>query len=594
VARQRVERRLVAILAADVAGYSRMMGADEEGTARVLREHRAAFDPIVAKHGGRIVKTTGDGVLIEFLSVVAAVDCAVTVQRLMAERNVAVAADKQMLFRIGVNVGDVLIEGDDILGDGVNIAARLEGMAEPGGICLSEDVHRQVHGKVDAEFVDLGARQLKNIARPMGVYSVQMGVEPSAPPTNTLAAAQSAAPRLSIVVLPFANLSGDKEQDYFVDGVTESLTTDLSRIPGAFVIARNTAFTFKSRPADAKQLGRELGVRYVLEGSMQSGDNRIRVNAQLIDTETGAHVWAERFDKPRADLFDMQDEIIARLTRTIGVELVAAEGRRAERERPNNMDAVDLAMRGVAFLNRPQSLENMRQARGLFEAALRLDESNVSALIGLAHSHINEVRLYASTNQGEQLRIAETAIAQAVMLAPDNAMAHHVRAEMLHSSGMPERALREFDLAISLDRNLAWAYAGAGFEKVLLGRAEETEAYIVDAMRLSPRDPGLDRWYGLIGIADLFLGKLDRAADHLRKAVELNPNVGLNQFCLAAALALMGRGAEASEACAVGCRLDPNFTIARYRAGARGSNPVYLGQRDRIYEGMRQAGVPEG
>jgi class 3 adenylate cyclase len=279
VARQRVERRLVAILAADVAGYSRMMGADEEGTARVLREHRAAFDPIVAKHGGRIVKTTGDGVLIEFLSVVAAVACAVTVQRLMAERNVAVAADKQMLFRIGVNVGDVLIEGDDILGDGVNIAARLEGMAEPGGICLSEDVRRQVQGKVDAEFVDLGARQLKNIARPMAVYSVQMAVEPSAPPTNTLAAAQSAAPRLSIVVLPFANLSGDKEQDYFVDGVTESLTTDLSRIPGAFVIARNTAFTFKSRPADAKQLGRELGVpgRVKTEADTGQGAGRYHV-----------------------------------------------------------------------------------------------------------------------------------------------------------------------------------------------------------------------------------------------------------------------------------------------------------------------------
>ncbi len=298
------------------------------------------------------------------------------------------------------------------------------------------------------------------------------------------------APRLSIVVLPFANIGGDPEQDYFVDGVTESLTTDLSRIPGAFVIARNTAFTFKNKPVDARAIGRELGVRYVMEGSVQGGGDRIRVNAQLIDTETGAHLWAERFDKPRADIFDMQDEITTRLARIVGVELVAAEGRRAERERPSNMDAVDLAMRGWAILNQPLSLRRQRAACDLFDAALRLDDRNVEALVGLAFYHGNDLRTFASTNRDEQLRIAETAITKALTLAPGNALAHFVHANVLHVSGATERSLRELEFAITLDRNLAWAHADAGFMKVLLGRAEEAEADLTNAIRLSPRDPG--------------------------------------------------------------------------------------------------------
>ena len=351
----RVDRRLSAILAADVAGYSRLMGLDEVGTARLLREHRSVTDALVTKHGGRIVKTTGDGLLLEFSSVVDAVECAVAVQAVMAERNQGVPQDQRMLFRIGINLGDILIEGDDILGDGVNVAARLEGIAEPGGICISSSAYDQVRGKVAVEFADLGEQNLKNIARPVRVYSLILNG--SAQVTEGAAMLSSPlAPRLSIVVLPFDNIGGDTEQDYFVDGVTESLTTDLSRIPGAFVIARNTAFTFKNKPVDARVVGRELGVRYVMEGSVQGSADRIRVNAQLIDTATGAHLWAERFDKPRADIFDMQDEITTRLARTVGIELVAAEGRRAERERPNNMDAIDLAMRGWAILNQPLSL----------------------------------------------------------------------------------------------------------------------------------------------------------------------------------------------------------------------------------------------
>jgi TolB-like protein/class 3 adenylate cyclase len=302
---------LSAILAADVAGYSRLMGLDEVGTARVLREHRAVSDAIVAKYGGRIVKTTGDGVLIEFPSVVDAVECAVAVQAVIAERNEGIPQDRRMQFRVGINLGDILIEGDDILGDGVNVAARLEGIAEPGGICISSSAHDQVRDKLELRFIDLGEQTLKNIARPIRAYAVvRDGLGAGG---SSITPSPAAAPHLSIVVLPFANMGGDPEQDYFVDGVTESLTTDLSRVNGAFVIARNTAFTFKGRPIDVKKLGRELNVRYVLEGSVQRAGNRLRVNVQLVDAETGNHLWAERFDKPVADLFDMQDEIVSRL-----------------------------------------------------------------------------------------------------------------------------------------------------------------------------------------------------------------------------------------------------------------------------------------
>src|SRR5277367_1241416 len=325
----RVERRLSAILAADVVGYSRLMGLDEVGTLNVLRGHRAVSNALVAKHGGRIVKTMGDGVLIEFPSVVDAVECAVAIQAMMAERNEGVPQDRQMLLRMGINLGDILIQGDDILGDGVNIAARLEGIAKPGGICISSSAYDQVRGKVAVEFTDLGEQELKNIARPVRAYALkrnglglnkQNGAVPHTP----------SAPRLSIVVLPFANIGGDPEQDYFADGVTESLTTDLSRIAGSFVIARNIAFTFKGKAIDVRQIGRELNVRYVLAGSVQRGGSRLRVNTQLIDAETGDHLWAERFDKTVADLFDMQDEIVSRLANTLNAELMAAEARRAE------------------------------------------------------------------------------------------------------------------------------------------------------------------------------------------------------------------------------------------------------------------------
>src|SRR5690242_3487447 len=321
---QFVERKLAAILVADIAGYSRLIGLDEEGTLTRLRAlRRELIDPTIAEHRGRIFKTTGDGMLVEFASVVDAVRCAVAVQRTTAAREAAIAQERRIEFRVGINLGDIVVEGDDILGDGVNIAARLEAIAVPGGICLSRAAVDQVVGKIAAAFSDLGDRRLKNIARPVRVFAIDLLDSPK--PQNPGATAiqlSSPRPRLSIVVLPFANLGGDHEQEYFADGITESLTTDLSRISGAFVIARNTAFAYKGKPADLRQIGRDLNVRYGLEGSVQRGGNRLRLNVQLIDCNTGTHLWAERFDKELADLFEMQDDIVARLAGQLGAQLV--------------------------------------------------------------------------------------------------------------------------------------------------------------------------------------------------------------------------------------------------------------------------------
>jgi TolB-like protein/class 3 adenylate cyclase len=595
---ERVDRKLAAILAADIAGYSRLAGADEERTLARLRALRGdLLDPAIAAHRGRVVKRTGDGLLSEFPSVVDAVRCAIEVQAGMSERNAGLPADRRIDFRIGIHVGDVMAESDgDLMGDGVNIAARLEGIAVPGGICISAMAFDAVQGKVDAAFVDLGEQHLKNIARPVRVFAVTMrAATPAA--DRSAALAEAGAPRLSIVVLPFDNIGSDKEQDYFVDGITESLTTDLSRIPGAFVIARNTAFTFRGKPVDARSIGRELGVRYVMEGSVQSGANRVRVNAQLIDAETGAHLWAERFDRPRADLFDMQDEITATLARTVGVELVAAESRRAERERPNTLDSVDLTMRGRAIFNQPLSPDRARQARVFFEAAVRLDERNVDALIGLAHTHAIELNDYfPSDRPADKIGAGVAAISKALVLAPESAYAHFVRGLLLYSQRAPERALREFESAIVLDRNLVGARVLAGAMKIFLGRAEETEADVREAMRLSPRDPYVASWYLFLGLADFHLGKFDHAVDRLRKAVEFNPAYAryktLSPY-LAAALAIVGHAAEAAEVCAAWLQSTPGITVSKLRAEAASANPVYLAGREPLYEGMRKAGMPE-
>jgi len=400
-------------------------------------------------------------------------------------------------------------------------------------------------------------------------------------------------PRLSIVVLPFANLGGDLHQDDFVDAITENLTTDISRLPDYFVISCKTAFAYKGKAVDARQIGRELGVRYVLEGSVQSRTDCLRVNAQLINAETGAHIWADRFDKPRADLFGMQDEITARLARDMDVQLVLAETRRLEREDPKEMDSVDLALRGWTIYFNNVSVAGAREARGILEQALLLDGTNVDVLLGLVEAHMREVNAYMSPARAEQIRLAEAAMSKASDLSPRTARLHFTRAELLVAQRAPERALREVELAMSLDRDLPYVHMGAGWVRIYLGRAEETAGHIANAVRLSPHDRHLGNWHAILGAADLYLGRLDEAVDRLRKALEIAPNLEIPYFYLAAALALQGRRSEAARACEAGRRLAPIFRIGKCRAEAQSDNPIFLAQRERVYEGLGKAGLPE-
>src|ERR1700730_4556650 len=390
--KQPVERRLAAILAADVAGYSRLMGAREEGTRERLKAHfRELVEPNIKEHRGRTVKNTGDGLLAEFRSVVDAVRCAVEVQREMAERNADVPVERRIEFRIGINLGDVIVEEHDIFGDGVNVAARLEALAEPGGICISRTVRDQIRERLPYPLKDMGEQSVKNIARPVRVYALRPGDAAGLPTASVSSATSSSppitAPRLSIVVLPFTNLSDDREQQYFVDGITEDLTTDLSTLANMFVISRNTAFTYRSKSVDTRQIGRELGVRYVLEGSVRRSGSQARINAQLIDAATGAHLWAERFDRDTGDLFALQNEITGRLANTLGVELIAAEATRPTAD----PDALDYILRGRAVLLKPRTPNTYREAINLFEHALALDPQSVEAQSRLAHSLVTRV-----------------------------------------------------------------------------------------------------------------------------------------------------------------------------------------------------------
>ena len=588
-------RKLAAILCSDVAGYSRLAGADEDRTLARLRALRSdLIDPTIAVRNGRVVKRTGDGALVEFRSVVDAVRCAIEVQKGMVERNAGLPQERRIDFRIGIHLGDVVEESDgDLMGDGVNIAARLEGIAEPGAICLSEQAYWQVKGRLDLAVIDLGATRLKNIAEPVRAYSLQVGVPALAKPTPARAPEKSASPRLSIVVLPFANIGGDAEQQHFVDGVTESLMTDLSRIRGAVVIARNTAFTYKGKPLDVKTIGRELNVRYVLEGSVQRGGNRMRVNVQLIDAETGNHLWAERFDKPLADLFDMQDEIVARLANALNAHLVAAEARRAEQApNPNSMD---LYFQGMAWFNKGMTPDNVAQARGFFDRALTADPYNVEALIGSAVADVTEGANSFVTDPLAAFAAAEAKLTKALSSVPDHARAHMSLGFVDIRTKRAAEGIAEFEHALGLDRNLADAHSGIGFGKIFIGHAEETEAHIGEALRLSPRDTMAYTWMNFAGIAKLQLGSWEQAVAWFRRSIEANRNYPHSHFALGAAHAQLGRLDEARSAVKAGVALDPSFAVSRARADwtAMSDDPTYFTQLQPIFEGLRKAGVPE-
>jgi TolB-like protein/class 3 adenylate cyclase len=588
-------RKIAAILVADLVGYSRLAGADEDRTLARLRGLRSdLIDPAIAAHHGRIVKRTGDGFLVEFRSVVEAVHCAVEVQNGMLERNVGVAREKRIEFRIGLHLGDVVEEVDgDLMGDGVNVAARLEALAEPGGVCLSEDAWRQVRDKVKEAFVDLGEKVLKNIASPMRVYALSPGSAEVTPPPGAVSIGKREPPRLSIVVLPFANIGGDPEQEHFVDGVTESLTTDLSRIRGSFVIGRNTAFTYKGKAVDLKSIGRELSVRYVLEGSVQRGGGRMRVNVQLIDAETGNHLWAERFDKPLADLFDMQDEVVARLAGALSPELVAAEARRAEQA--PTPDSMDLYFQGQARLYRGMTPDNVARARDYFDRALAADPDNVEALVGSGAANCIEGSQFFTTDRPAAFASAEAKLTKALSSVPDHPLGHALLGYVKIFTKRAVEGVAELEHALALDRNLADAHAGIGLGKIFVGRAEETEGHIVEALRLSPRDTTAYSWMVRAGAAKLLLGDYEQAVAWFRRSIEANRNFPLSFFWLAPALARLDRLDEASSAVKAGLALHSTFAISRARAIWTGSSddPAYLAQVEPILDGLHKAGLPE-
>src|SRR5712692_381402 len=589
LASERIQRRLTAILAADVAGYSRLMGLDEAGTARTLHEHRAAVDPIVAHHGGRIVKTTGDGVLLEFPSIVAAVDCAVVVQNLMRERNRDVPEEQRMLFRIGINLGDVLIDGDDILGDGVNIAARLEGIAEPGGICVSDDVYRQVSGKLDVSFEDIGNQQLKNIARPVHAYR---GSFIDVPTSRTSASILPLPDKPSIAVLPFTNMSGDPEQDYFADGMVDDIITALSHFKALFVIARNSSFTYKGRAVDVKVVGRELGVRYVLEGSVRKAANRVRITGQLVDTATGAHLWADRFDGGLDDIFDLQDQVTESVVGAIAPAVEKAEIERAKRKPTASLDAYALYLRGLAKLYQITNRQANDEALRLFNSAIELDPDFASAYGRAAHCYAI-ARAYGwisgtGSEIAEVTRLAQRAVElgkdDAIALATGgNALAFVVR-DLGVGAGLIDRAL-------VLNSNLAEAWNFGGWVKIWLGEPETAIERFARAMRLSPLDPWLLGMRAGTAYAHFFLGRYDEAASWAAMALQDNPDYLPGLRITAASNAMAGRPEQAQKAVARLRQLNPALRVSTLKDVVG----PYRRAEDlsRYEEGLRKAGLPE-
>jgi len=594
---EHVERRLAAILAADVAGSCRLIGIDEEGTlARLKALRKTLFDPKITDHRGRIVKNTGDGALIEFASVVDAVRCAVEIQRGMAEQNIDVPQVKRIEFRIGIHVGDIIIEDDDIFGDGVNIAVRLEGIAEPGGVSISDDAHRQIRGKVEITFEDMGSQSLKNIAEPMRAWRVRIGPSSSSamltkPPTET--AQPLALPdKPSIAVLPFTNMSGDPEQDYFADGMAEDIITALSHFKALFVIARNSSFTYKGRAVDVKQIGRELGVRYVLEGSVRKAANRVRITGQLVDTATGAHLWAERFDGGLGDIFDLQDRVTESVVGAIAPAVEKAEIERAKRKPTESLDAYALYLRGLARFYQLASRQANGEALRLFNSAIELDPDFAAAYGRAALCYviakINGWISDAANEIAEATRLAQ----RAVELGKDDAIALGAGGWALaHDARDLGVGAALIDRALVLNSNLAEAWAYSGWVKNWLGEPEAAIERFARAMRLNPLDPRMSAIRSGTAHAHFFLGRYDEAVSWAAMALQDNPDYQPGLRIAAASNAMAGRLDEAHKAVARLRQLNPALRVSTLK-DMRGP---YRRAEDlsRYEEGLRQAGLPE-
>ena len=589
-----MERRLAAVLAADVAGYSRLMGADEEGTlARLKAVRKALVDPAIASHRGRIVKTTGDGMLVEFASAVDAARCATEVQRDVASQNADVPPDVRIEFRIGIHVGDIIIDDNDIFSDGVNIAARLEGIAEPGGICMSDDAYRQIRGKVEIVCDDLGLQSLKNIVEPMRAWRAQLGGQSAAKAPQVSSASQTPALTLSdkpsIAVLPFQNMSGDPEQEYFADGIVEDIITALSRFKSLFVIARNSSFTYKGKAVDIKQVGRELGVRYILEGSVRKAAEKVRITGQLIDTTTGAHLWADRFDGQLDDIFALQDEITEKVVAATEPRLKIAEIELAARRRPDDFSAYDLYLRALPH-HYSMTKDGLAVAIRLLSRALEIDPRFGSAASVAAWSHFQIiVQGWASdlkSESDETLRLARLTFAidpnDPETLATVGRMTGYFTSDF-------KTAIDQVNQSVALNPNLASSWSRRGWTYLSAEvNPEEAMLSFERFIRVNPRDPLLFVNLTGMAIALIELGRFDEAVEIANRALRQNQTYALTYLSLAAALAQLGRQAEASEAVARLLELNPGFQISEWTSRAPGHV-----KSKQFVTGLRLAGLPE-
>lgn len=578
-----VERRLAAILCADVAGYTRLTGADEEDTIARLRALRCELiDPTITAHRGRIVKTTGDGILTEFASVVDALKCALAVQRDLAQRNETVAPEKRIEFRIGINIGDVVVDGDDLLGDGVNLAARLEAIAEPGSICLSEDAYRQVQGKIAAEFACLGEQSLKNVARSVKVYRVEARSALAAQPRSV-----ALPDKPSIAVLPFQNMSGDPEQDYFCDGMVEDIITALSRIRWFFVIARNSSFIYKGRAIDVKQVGRELGVRYVLEGSVRKAGNRVRITGQLVEAHSGVHLWAERYDRALDDVFTLQDEMTLAVIGAIEPSLRAAEIERVKRKRPDSLDAYDLVLRALPLLYTAMP-EDAAKAMPLLEQALEIEPT-----YGIAHAQIAWY-LHMRFSRGglrEEDRVAALHHARAATThGNDDATALALAGFVIALEGHDgDAALKLFDRALAISSSNTFALGFGAVTLAWMGSSELAIKRAELALRLSPYDNLRFLPHIALAQAYFYKGHFEAAAEAAQSAIEANPRFSVPRAMLAAALVRLGRVAEANSAAQHVVELQPGFTIRGFAQTVGIATDVYAC----FAAAWREAGLPD-
>jgi TolB-like protein/class 3 adenylate cyclase/Flp pilus assembly protein TadD len=590
MAEDRVDRRLAAIFAGDIAGYSRLMGVDEEGTLRQLKAHRKELvDPKITEHRGRIVKTTGDGMLVEFVSVVDAVRCGVDIQRGMAERNSGLPADNRIEFRIGINVGDIISDSNDIYGDGVNVAARLEALADPGGIMVSRAVHDQVRDKLSFGFKDMGEQPVKNIARPIGVYQVSL-IENTAPITvkDAEVAAKievSSAARPSIAVLPFANISGDPEQEYFADGISEDIITGLSKLRWFFVIARNSSFAYKGKAVDVKRVSRELGVRYVLEGSVRKGGNRVRITAQLIDASTGNHIWADRYDGDLTDVFALQDEITKKVVAAIEPKLLEAEGVRSQGRSPEDLDAWDTVMQTNSLL--------WRLTKTDIEAAI--------ALLGLAtarypdyapaHSMLAFALLFRAISVGvarsQDTKEAVRLASRAAELDDNDPWAHLALGWAAFLLRRSQDAMAEFKRALDINPNFAAAHGHLGNALACDGQADAAIPHLEQALRMSPHDPQNIFVYTALAVAYYLNGNYSEAISFGHKAVQQRPGFTGAHRIYIASLAQAGRSEEARTALDRLKELQPEISIIWVQQ----NSPYMPGPMGRLLEGMRKAGL---